>query len=119
MLYESLSQPIIFLFLSLSGFLSGFLFDLKNILSIYFRRNKIISQILLFFAVFLTFFICFFINLKINYGEFRFFSIVAFAISFILQRLIVKNFLAKPVIKCYNKLKEKHNGRKTKMVEKT
>ena len=119
MLYESLSQPIIFLFLCLSGFVSGFLFDLKNILSIYFKRNKIISQILSFFAVFLTFFMYFFTNLKINYGEFRFFSIIAFAISLLLQRFIIKNFLAKPVIKCYNKFKEKHNERKTKMVEKT
>ena len=118
MLYETLSQPLIFLWLSLSGFLSGFLFDFKDIFSHYFKRKKIISQILLFFATFFTFFAYFYVNLKINYGQFRFFTILGFSLSFVIQRFLSKNFLAKYISKCYNKIKEKRNGRK-KMVEKS
>lgn len=112
MLYEALSQPVIFFAMSIGGFLSGFFFDLINLLSLFFKKNKILSQIMLFFACFSLFSVFFLLNLKMNYGEFRFFSIFAFFLSFVLQRFLIKNFVANPVRKCYNKLKEKHNERK-------
>lgn len=119
MLYETLSQPTIFLCLSLTGFCAGFLFDFKNIFCLYFKHKKIISQILLFFATFFTFFAFFYANLKINYGQFRFFAIIGFMLSFLIQRFISKNFLAKTLITCYNKLKAKRDGKRKKMVEKS
>ena len=112
MLYEALSQPLVFLWLTAGGFVCGFLFDLKNIFLAFFRKNKILSQIFLFFAVFLSFSICFFLNLKTNYGEFRLFSIFAFALAFAIERFFAQNFLAKPIAKCYNKLKGKADGRR-------
>lgn len=118
MLFEALSQPMIFFWLSFGGFFAGFLFDIKNILNFSFKKNKIIDQILLFFSVFGTLFLCFFLNLIFNYGQFRFFSIFAFILSFSLQRFISANFVANPIIKCYNKIKARRNERKRKVVEK-
>lgn len=114
MLYEALAQPSIFLWLSLSGFLCGFLFDFKAIFLYFLKNNKILGEILLFFASFLTFFVFFIVNLKTNYGDFRVFTVFAFTLSFFIQRFLSNNFLANLVQNCYNKLKqrkEKH-GRK-------
>lgn len=118
MLYEALSQPTIFLWLSFGGFFSGFLFDIKKIISFYSNKNKVIEQILLFFASFLTFSCCFLLNLFFNYGQFRFFSILAFVLSFSIQRFLLTNFVANPCIKWYNKIKEKHNERKKEVATK-
>lgn len=118
MLYESLSQPFIFLILSGVGLFSGIIFDLKNIIYFLFKKNKIINQILLFFAIFLLFFIFYFTNLKVNYGEIRFFAIIAFFLSFSIERFFVLNFLANKTLGCYNKIKEKQNAKRKKMVEK-
>lgn len=118
MLYETLSQPYIFLCLSLGGFFCGFIFDLKDIILSFFKKQTIIKQILLFFAVFSTFFIYFYLNLKVNFGQIRFFPMIIFSLAFYIQRFIIKNFLANPVIRCYNKTKEKFHGKRKKMVEK-
>jgi len=118
MLYETLSQPFILLILSGIGLFSGFIFDLKNIFNFLFKKNKIINQILLFFSVLLLFIIFYFTNLKINYGEIRFFSIFIFFLAFSIQRFFVQNFLANKIVKCYNNSKEKRNARRKKMVEK-
>ena len=107
MLYETLSQPHIFLFMFLGGFCSGFLFDLKLILLLKIKKKRVLSEILTFFATFLTLFLCFLLNLRFNYGEFRLFSLLAFAISFSIERFISQNFVANLTVKCYNKLKEK------------
>lgn len=114
MLYETLSQPIIFLYLCLAGFLTGILFDFCNIILFYIKKNKIIKQILLFFCVFLTLFVFFAVNLKVNYGNFRFYTFFVFFFSLILQRFLVKNFVAKPIVKCYNHINEKRKQRKSR-----
>lgn len=117
MLYETLWQPTIFLYMTLAGFACGFLFDLKNILVIFFHKNKILSQILLFFTGFFTLFFSFFVNLKTNYGEIRFFSMAAFILAFSIERFFALNFLAKPIAKCYNKIKGQVDERRTRRKE--
>ncbi len=112
MLYQVLSQPTVFVCMACAGFLSGILFDIKNITLSFFKKKKILNQILLFFATFLTLFTCFYLNLKSNYGEIRFFSIFAFLLSFWIERFFSQNFLAKPISKCYNILKGKSDERK-------
>jgi len=116
MLFQTLSQPFAFLSLSVVGFLSGFLIDLKNICRKILKNNKIITIFLDFFVFFLIFLIYFIFNLKINFGEFRIFSILSFFLSFFIQRSLVINFVAKPVVKCYNKMKEKCNAKRKKKV---
>lgn len=118
MLYEVLSQSYIFLWLTVGGFLCGFLFDIKNILVWCFKKNKIISHVIMFFCVFLLLLISYYLNLKTNYGQFRLYPIFAFSLAFSIQRFLILNFVANPVVKCYNKQKEKNNGKK-KMVEKS
>lgn len=114
MLYETLSQPAVFLSLSLAGFLCGFIFDIKDILFFYLNKNKIIYHFLMFFSVFLMFFIAFYANLRTNHGEFRIFPCIAYGLSFYIQRFLMKNFVANPLIKCYNKLKGKFHGKRKK-----
>ena len=107
MLYETLSQPMIFLILIISGFLSGIIFDFINIL----KKHIKISFFINFFAflgVFLTIFIFYFINLKFNYGQFRFYTFFIFFLSFAIERFISSNFLAINPDLCYNKI-EKNN----------
>ena len=110
MLYETLSQPYIFALFFLTGFACGFLFDLKNVFSKILRKNNILTHFFNFFATFLTLLSYFFVNLKINYGQFRFFTIAFFLISFSFQRLLI----AKLFTRCYNKFKEKHQNEKRK-----
>ena len=92
MLYEVLSQPIVLLCMISAGMVGGILFDIKNILDWYFKKNKVLSHIFAFFATFGALFLCFYVNL---------------------ERFIMTNFLAIPISKCYNKMKVWH-GRKGK-----
>ena len=123
MLFETLSQPHIFLWLFVGGFVCGFLFDLKSLLVKKFKKNRFFEQILMFFASIFTFlnilfyleiilFVFFVLNLKLNYGQFRAFCIFSFFLSFCFERTLSKNFLAKPLTKCYNKIKGKRNEKK-------
>ena len=110
MLYESLSQPLIFCLMCLGGFFAGIVFDFKSIL-FFLRKKAIFSHIYDFFATFLALFLCFFINLKFNFGEFRLFSIMSFFLAFIVERMLWNISLAKIFSKCYDKHKEKQNGK--------
>ncbi len=112
MLYESLSQPIIFFYIILGGFFSGFLFDLKNIF-LFKLKNKFFKQFFIFFFTLITLFVYFFINLRFNYGQFRFFIALGFTLAFSMQRFLMVNFVANSVIKCYDKIKGKQNEKKS------
>lgn len=112
MLHETLSQPAIFFYLVLGGFASGFFFDLKNIFLSFFKKKQILNHILMFFCVFLTLFCLYFLNLRLNYGQFRTFSIIGFLLAFAIQRFLILNFVANPVTVCYNKIKGKRNEKK-------
>lgn len=114
-LYQTLDQPKILLYLFLFGFLCGFIFDIKNILNLFLLKNNLfLCNLFNFFNIFLVFFIYFYLNLKINFGEFRIFSIITYGLSFTIQRFLSRNFLAKPCAKCYNKVKGKINERSKK-----
>lgn len=111
MLYETQNQPFVFLMIVLFGFLSGFLFDFLNISKIILKKQFIINFLTLF-MVFSAIFIYFFINLKFNYGEFRFYTIFSFFLSFFIQRLTLSNFVASRFELCYNKHIKKKTERK-------
>lgn len=112
MLYETLSQPIIFLWLLLGGLATGFLFDIKNILANKIKKQQIIKEILTFFTAILTFFAFYYLNLKFNYGQFRLWTVAVFALSICLQRFLMNKYVALPLTKCYNKIKGKCNVRR-------
>lgn len=118
MLYEVTAQPTVFLWMMLTGFACGFLFDLKNILLFFAKRKVILSHFLMFFAIFLTFFAFFYVNLQKNYGEFRLFAVLAFLLSIAIQRFFAVNFLAKPLAKCYHIIKGKIDDKLAKRKQK-
>ncbi len=112
MLYETLTQPIVFLWLFLGGIATGFLFDLRNILINKTKKQQILKEIITFFTVILTFFAFYYLNLKFNYGQFRLWTVAVFSLSICLQRFLMNKFVALPLTKCYNKIKEKSNARR-------
>lgn len=116
MLYQTLSQPRIFVLVCLTGFLCGFLFDFKNLLIAKIKKNMVLNIIFSFFATFFTLFSCFYVNLTANFGELRFFIILGFLLSFSIQRFLIKNFVATFLSKCYNNFKEKHHGKRKKEI---
>ena len=101
-LYETLNQPTILLYLILFGFLSGLLFDLAHIISFLCNKNKIITNILLFFATVVSFFILYVINSKINYGQFRLYIYIVFFLFVFLERISLGKSIAKTQSWCYN-----------------
>lgn len=112
MLYETLSQPMIFLWMFFAGILSGLIFDFKTILYHFFKKNSFFKHFFDFLSIFLIFFNYFLFNLKFNYGQIRVYSILGFILALAMQRFIIKKFVAKIVIKCYNKLRGQNSERK-------
>lgn len=103
LLYETLSQPLIFLIIFSIGFASGLIFDLRKYVCFLWANNKIVSLILDIIATLLVCGILFYSNLIFNYGQFRFFVIFSFVLGFALQRFILGVFVAKICSWCYNK----------------
>ena len=102
MLYPTLNQPIVFIFIFLTGLASGLLFDLSNFLVIFFNRNKIIKQIFYFLATILSTFLLFIVNLITNFGNFRIFIILSFIVALLLERFTLGKLISKTIDKLTN-----------------
>lgn len=120
-LYETLNQPTILLYLIIFGFLSGLFFDFANIISFLCNKNKVITNILLFFSTIFSFFTLFVLNSKINYGQFRFYIFAIFFLFLFIERITLGKCIAKTQTWCYNTfekfikaLKQKNGKRKNK-----
>ena len=70
-------------------------------------KNKFFDYFLSFFCVFLVILIYFFVNLKLNYGEFRFYILISFCLALSIERIFIGNLLENFLKKCYTKLKRK------------
>lgn len=104
-LFETLSQPLLFLILFSIGFCCGFLFDLRSYIVFLLNKNKVAEIILdVLFSVG-TCAIFFFSCLRFNYGELRFFLILAFVSGFLIQRFSLGRLIAKVIEKCYIKFR--------------
>lgn len=108
MLYPSLNQPIVFCFMIASGFLCAFVFFAVEICVTKLKKTAFIAQMLYFFAVLLCFFAFIAVNLQVNFGQFRFYTILTFIVSMISFRYFFKFLWTKLRGKWYNR---KH-GRK-------
>ena len=106
LLYETLSQPLIFLIMIGIGFGCGFLADVRNLVFFLCNKNKIVAFIL----DIITGLICgiFFLLsvLSLNFGELRFYLILGFFIGFLIQRFFVSSLIAKFSKIWYNNFKE-------------
>jgi uncharacterized protein YacL len=128
MLFETLSQPKIFAFLAMAGFLTGFVFDVSNYILWLCKKNKIVQIATDFLATMISFVIFYLVVLKLNYGSVRLYQIFAFVITFIIQRITLGKIIANFFDWCYNlftkilqkllkglqkKKHEKHNNQPT------
>lgn len=123
-IFETLNEPKIFLFLIIFGFLCGFLFDICYLITFLCNENKIVKNILQFFATIICFFIVFLINLKLNYGVFRAYIFISFFFAIFLERITFGKLFAKTRNWCYthfkklvNLTKEKINGKRKEKVK--
>ncbi len=123
-IFETLNEPKIFLFLIIFGFLCGFLFDICYLITFLCNENKIVKNILQFFATIICFFIVFLINLKLNYGVFRVYILISFFFAIFLERITLGKLFAKTRNWCYthfkklvNFAKEKLNGKRKEKIK--
>lgn len=91
MLYETLSQPLIALYLLLSGLGSGLFFDAGNLVYSIFPKKwfRIFLDIICMLLTGLVFFL---VILYVNYGELRLYQVIIFALAVILERLCMRPF---------------------------
>ena len=97
-LYETLSQSTLLFILLAIGFACGFLFDFIKLLT----KNKVLTNILDFFAVIISFCILYFVVLAFSYGQMRIWHILVFVASVAVQRATCGHLLAKLTSVCYN-----------------
>lgn len=110
MLYPTLSQPLVFLYLVLAGLVGGLVYELALIVAKICGNRTFAKQIMLFFATILCAGLFFVVNLSINYGEFRIYALLTYVFTILLEWIILGKFFAILSQKCYNIF----NGRKQK-----
>jgi len=101
MLGETLGQPLIFLFLIIFGFASGFVFDALNFVWNLCSKKKLLKHFLDFVGIVLVFIIFFLVVYFINFGEIRAYELVVFFIFFGLERLTLGKLVEKFLTWCY------------------
>lgn len=118
-LFETLAQIKILLYLIIFGFLSGILFDICYLISFLCNDNKIVKSILQFVTTTLCFLVLFVINNKLNYGIFRIYIFIIFFAFLFLERVTLGKIFAKTRNWCYTTFvkivksaKEKFNGKR-------
>lgn len=110
MLYPTLSQPLVFLYLLLAGLASGLIYEFCILLTKTCQRNSILKQVFLFLATIASAVVFWLVNLAVNYGEFRIYALLTFITAIIFERITLGKVFAILSQKCYNAL----NGRKEK-----
>lgn len=105
-LFETLSQPYILLCLIVFGILSGFIFDICNIISFLCNNNKIVKNITQCLGTILCFFVLFIVNLKTNYGQFRLYIFLIYFLFVFIERITIGKLIAKTNIWCYTTFKK-------------
>ena len=101
-LYETISQSLIFLYILLIGIGCGLVFDARNYVTFLCNRNKVVGIILDFVCGIIISAIFLLSVLWLNYGQMRFYLILGFGFGILLERFTFGNFIAKLSLKCYN-----------------
>ena len=118
MLYPTLNQPILFIVLIAGGVVGGLIFDVFRILSTLSGNDRFSKHFFDFLATLFTFFLLFFINMGLNYGQFRIYVPLVFLTSFTLERLFSKFLWTKLLSKWYSSI-TRRKGRGGRKKEKT
>ena len=112
MLYETLLQAQIFLCLFYFGAICGIVYTLFKLINKSFNNQKVLVFVTdLIFCIILTFAFIFACNM-FNYGEFRFYLLLAFFLGLVIEQktigfLVEKffKFVYNNLVKIFNKLK--------------
>lgn len=115
MLYSTLSQPLVFFVVFLSGIAGGIIFDILKTLAFLSGNDKYSKILFDFLATVFAFAILYIVNLNVNYGQFRVYVVSTFLLSIYIERVLSKFLWTKCVKKWYNRVKEKKNGKKKKV----
>ena len=118
MLYPTLSQPVVFVLIALTGLACGVLFDIFGSLAFVSGNDKYSKIFFDFLATIFSFAILFVVNLQANYGQFRLFVVITFLLAFCLERTLSKFLWTKCVKKWYTACKGAGFARKKKKKKK-
>ena len=110
MLYPTLNQPLVILMTTLAGLFCGVFFDLARILNLLLGKNKYTKHIIEFFATIVACGVLFLTNLKFNYGQFRFYVVLIFLITFALERIITGILWTKLLKRWYSSITQRRKG---------
>ena len=102
LLFETLSQPLIFVITLAIGFASGLLVDARNYIHFLCNKNKIVGLVLDIIVSFLCFFIMLICVLSFNFGQLRFYFVIAFVCGLLFERFSLGLIIAKIALWCYN-----------------
>ena len=106
MLYETLAQPLLFLYFLILGFAGGIIFDICNFIKFLCANKKFACVLFDLIGSSACLFLIFFFNLKLCYGVLRVFPYLIFIISFCVERFTLGKFVAKFYTSCYNYLEK-------------
>lgn len=106
LLYETLSQPIIFIIALFIGMGSGLIIDLRHYVYFLCNNNKIVGVVLDLIATLLCCFIFFCLVLNFNFGEMRLYLIISFVCGLLIERFSLGLIVAKLSRLCYNKFRK-------------
>ena len=101
-LYETISQPLIFLYIFLIGIGCGLVFDVRNYLTFLCNKNKIVGVILDVISGIVISLLFLFCVLQLNYGQIRFYLILGFGLGIAVERFSFGKLIAKLSLRCYN-----------------
>ena len=117
MLYPTLNQPLIVLWLLLAGFFGGLIFDLFRFVAMLSGNDKYSKYIFDFFATICVFGLLVLVNLKLNYGQFRLYVPFVFMITFTFERIIIKILWTKLLQKWYSNIAQRRKSVKSRKKE--
>lgn len=102
LLFETLSQPLIFVTTFAIGFASGLLVDVRNYIHFLCNKNKIVGIILDIIVSILCSLILLLCILSFNFGQLRFYFVVSFVCGLLFERFSLGLIIAKIALWCYN-----------------
>jgi uncharacterized membrane protein YciS (DUF1049 family) len=121
MIFQSLLQLQVFGFMLFAGMICGLLFEVLLFICALFKNNKYLRFVLQLIYSLMSFGIYFIAVSFCNFGEFRFFTIIAtvmgifivhFALGYLLSKLL--HFLYNFYLKCYSKRIKRRKSHDTK-----
>ena len=104
-LYETLSEPLIFLLMLAFGFVCGILYDINKYIAFLCNNNQIVQKVLDVISTCVAGFLFILALTILNYGEFRFYLLLSFLIGIFAERKTLGLVLAKFFSFCYNSFK--------------